>query len=236
MCLNILFKMKVFQINTVYNVGSTGRIAAQLKHEIENIDGECVVAYGRGRSDEINTYRVGTNIDLYSHVLMTRVTDKAGFYSKKSTQELIIRIKEFEPEIIHLHNLHGYFLHLGILFEFLKDYGKPVVWTLHDCWAFTGHCAHYASIHCDKWKSHCFQCARKKEYPASYWLDNSWKNYEKKRELFLGIRNMVIVTPSEWLAREVKKSFLGEYIVKVIRNGIYTKVFVPCKSKIREKR
>ena len=128
--------MRIFEINTVYNSGSTGRITADLKHAVERAGGECFVAYGRGGSRENNTLCVSSRADLYYHALMTRLTDRTGFYSRQATKKLIRKIQEFSPDLIHLHNLHGYFCHLEVLFRFLREYGRPVVWTLHDCWAF----------------------------------------------------------------------------------------------------
>ena len=135
--------MRIFEINTVYNSGSTGRITADLKHAVECAGGECFVAYGRGGSRENNTLCVSSRADLYYHALMTRLTDRTGFYSRQATKKLIRKIQEFSPDLIHLHNLHGYYCHLEVLFQFLREYGRPVVWTLHDCWAFTGHCASF---------------------------------------------------------------------------------------------
>lgn len=219
--------MRVFQINTVYNTGSTGRIVAQLKHTVEAAGGACIAAYGRGNAKEQNTYKIGSTADMYMHAFLTRITDKTAFYSNCRTQKMIKKIKEFSPDVIHLHNLHGYYLNIEILFDFLKNYGKPVIWTLHDCWAFTGHCAFYTSIECEKWQTHCSKCAKKKEYPASNLRDNSEQNFTRKRRAFTGIANMTIVTPSEWLAGEVKNSFLKEYEVRVIPNGVDTGMFRP---------
>lgn len=226
--------MKVFQINTVYGVGSTGRIAAQLKAMLECQSDQCVVAYGRGFSTEENTFKIGTNIDLYTHALLTRITDRTAFYSKKNTKKLIEKIREINPDIIHLHNLHGYYLSIELLFRFLKEYQKPVVWTLHDCWAYTGHCAHYSSKGCEKWKTKCEKCPQFRSYPSSFLIDNSKKNYLKKKELFTGINNLFIVTPSYWLKEEVEKSFLKEYKVKCIYNGIDLEVFKPTEGNFRK--
>lgn len=225
--------MKVFQINTVYNTGSTGRIAAQLKHTVEAAGGECIAAYGRGMSEEQNTYKIGSAADMYLHAFLTRATDKTAFYSNSRTKKLIGKIKEFNPDVIHLHNLHGYYLNIEILFDFLRGYDKPVIWTLHDCWPFTGHCAFYTSIECEKWKTHCSKCGKKNEYPASRIKDNSWQNFDRKKAAFTGVENMTIVTPSNWLAKEVEKSFLGEYEISVIPNGVDTELFSPTVGKIR---
>lgn len=226
--------MKVYHINTVYNMGSTGRIAAQLKHTLETQGDECVVAYGRGFSEENNTFKIGTKIDLYFHALMSRITDKTGMYSKRNTRRLIKNIIQFNPDVIHLHNLHGYYLNIELLFNFLKKYNKPVVWTLHDCWAFTGHCAYYSTSGCDKWKTLCKECSQRRNYPSSYFTDNSKNNFLQKKELFTSILRMTLVTPSFWLKREVEQSFLGKYDIKCIYNGIDTKVFKPTNGILRK--
>lgn len=227
--------MKVFQINTVYNTGSTGHIVAQLKHAVEETGGECLAAFGRGSSLEKNTYKIGSEPDKYFHALMTRFTDRTGFYSNGRTKKLIHELISFCPDIIHLHNLHGYYLNIEILFDFLKEFHKPVIWTLHDSWSYTGHCASYEAVHCEKWKTHCMHCPKQKEYPASRFTDNSQVNYERKKKVFSGVEHMRIVTPSHWLAAEVKQSFLKDYCVQVIPNGIDTDIFKPVKGNAREK-
>ena len=226
--------MKVFQINTVYNSGSTGRIAADIKHALEQDGHECFVAFGRGESLEKNTECVADKLDLYSHVLMTRLTDKTGYYSKKPTEKLIRLIKEFSPDIIHLHNIHGYYVNIEMLFEFLAEYNKPIVWTLHDCWPFTGHCAYFDMAECDKWKTGCYKCPALADYPKTL-RDNSKNNYLLKEQLFNLVDRVVFVTPSNWLADKVAESFLNKYLIKVINNGIDTDAFVYGEGNIREK-
>lgn len=228
--------MKILQINTVCGTGSTGRIATDLYKVIEQNGHECKIAYGRGYSPEgFETIKIGNKLDNYFHVLKTRIFDKHGFGSKNSTIKFINQIKEYNPDIIHLHNIHGYYINIEILFKFLAEFDKPVVWTLHDCWVFTGHCVHFDYIGCDKWINECYNCPQKNSYPSSYVFDNSKLNYEKKKELFTSIKNMTIVTPSIWLKNMVKRSFLGKYEVKVINNGIDLEIFKPTKSDFRKK-
>ncbi len=228
--------MKVLQINSVCGVGSTGRIATDLYKVLEEQGHECLIAYGRGTAPEgINSYKIGTNLDNYLHVARTRLLDQQGYGSKRPTIELVKKIKEYDPDVIHLHNLHGYYLNLEVLFNYLAESNKPVIWTLHDCWAFTGHCAHFDYVGCDKWKSECKNCPQKKTYPNSYGLDNSYQNFNKKKELFTRCNNLTIITPSQWLADLVKKSFLNKYPVQVINNGIDLNVFKPTPSEFRKK-
>lgn len=227
--------MKVFQINTVYGSGSTGRIVAGLKQLLEKRGDTCVAAYGRGDTQDKDTYKIGSLWDMYVHGILTRITDRTGFYSKKKTKKLIEKIEESKPDIIHLHNLHGYYLHVPTLFDYLKKSDTPVIWTLHDCWPFTGHCAYYTKAGCGKWKSGCSHCPEKKVYPASKLLDNSLRNYGDKKAAFTGVKNLTIVTPSAWLAGEVKQSFLKDYQVQVLPNGIDTTLFCPTQGDVREK-
>lgn len=227
--------MRILQINSVCGVGSTGRITTDLYKVLEEQGHECLIAYGRGTAPEgINSYKIGTNIDNYLHVARTRLLDQHGYGSKKATVELVKKIKEYNPDIIHLHNLHGYYLNLEVLFNYLAESNKPVVWTLHDCWAFTGHCSHFDYIGCEKWKKSCFNCEQKREYPFSF-FDFSNRNYEKKKKLFTSIKNMTIITVSEWLASKVKQSFLASYPIKVVPNGIDLDIFHPSKSDFRKK-
>ena len=144
-------------------------------------------------------------------------------------------MKKFEPDIIHLHNLHGYYINIEILFKFLKEYKKPIIWTLHDCWAFTGHCAHFDLYKCYKWRTVCYKCPQKKEYPKSLLLDSSRRNFIRKKEAFQGIEKMILVTPSNWLADLVKISFLGIYETRVINNGIDLNVFKETNGDFRER-
>lgn len=167
--------------------------------------------------------------------MCSRMTDGEGLYSSSATKRLVEKIEAYAPDIIHLHNIHGHYLNYPILFRFLKEYDRPVVWTLHDCWPFTGHCAHFDFIGCQLWQSGCHDCPQLSAYPKSYGMDHSRENFARKKQLFTGLRQLVLVTPSQWLAGLVKKSFLGTYPVQVIHNGIDTTVFKPTPSDFRER-
>ena len=228
--------MKILQINSVCGVGSTGRIAKSI-HDMLISDGhESYIAYGRNKAgNDPNIIKIGSMFDTYLHVAKTRVFDKHGFGSRSATLKFLKQVDKFESDIIHLHNIHGYYINIELLFEYLKHAGKPVVWTLHDCWAFTGHCSHFEHVQCDKWKSGCYKCPQINEYPSSFFADNSSANYKKKKELFTGVPDLQIVSPSKWLEGIVSESFLNGYPVKTIYNGIDLKTFYPRKSAIREK-
>ena len=231
--------MRILEINSVCGTGSTGRIACQIADVVVENGGEATVAYGRDYCEKgckVPTHRIGPDIGVKVHAGLSRITDRQGFYSKRITRRFVTFIRELNPDVIHLHNIHGYYLHLPTLFNFLSDYDKPIIWTLHDCWAFTGHCTHFDYIGCYKWKTGCYQCPQKRNYPASFFLDQSKRNWTEKKELFTSIRNMTIVTPSQWLADLVKESYLQKYPVKVIHNGIDLSVFKPTPSTWKEDR
>lgn len=230
--------MRLFQINTTVNTGSTGRIAEDIGLYIINQGGESMIAYGRNaKGSNSKTYKIGGKLDQINHLVQTRLFDTHGFHSKNSTVELIKQIESFDPDVIHLHNLHGYYLNVEILFDFLKKYNRPVVWTLHDCWAFTGHCCYFERVQCNKWKTHCCECPLQYLYPESIGKDNSRLNFDRKRKAFLGVKNLTIVTVSNWLMEQVKQSFLNEYQIQTVYNGVDLSIFKPldqieCKEKL----
>lgn len=220
--------MKIFQISSEVNSGSVGRIAEQIGEEVLEQGWESYITFARAnRPSQSNTIRIGTFIDVYWHALMNRVFDNDGFMARRTTSALIEKIKMINPDVIHLHHLHGYFINIEILFEFLSQSNIPLVWSFHDCWSFTGHCAHYEYVNCQKWQTQCYSCPQKGQYPKSLILDGSRRNYNDKKRIFTSVKNMVIVPVSNWLGKEVQKSFLRNYSVKVIQNGIDLDVFKP---------
>ena len=230
--------MKVLMINSVCGIRSTGRICTDIATELEKQGHEVKIAYGRENVPEQFqrcALRIGNDLDVRLHGIKARLFDKAGFGSKRVTEKFVEQIKNYDPDIIHLHNLHGYYINIEVLFNYLKNSAKPVVWTLHDCWAFTGHCAYFDFAGCEKWEKGCFGCPQKKSYPSSILIDRSEKNYIQKKRLFTTLSNMTVVTPSEWLAGLAKKSYLGKYNIRVINNGIDTEVFKPTLGNFRQK-
>ena len=218
--------MKVYQINVVCGTGSTGRIAVDLNRVICREGGVCRIAYGRGIApDGIDSFKIGNMRDLYFHAFMTRLTDRHGLYSGRKTRKLIADICSFAPDIIHLHNIHGYYVNYELLFQFLKVYGKPVIWTMHDCWAFTGHCAHYESVGCEQWREGCVNCANLNGYPATWNSYHISGNYSRKKMCFSVMKRMVIVAPSEWLRNQLLCSFFKGIPCKVINNGIDLEIY-----------
>lgn len=229
--------MKVLQINTVCGSGSVGRIAVDIVQAVEAEGGEGMVAFGRRKAPEgVETFYFGSKPAMLLHVLHTFFRGEHGFASGRQTEKLIQKIKEYDPDIIHLHNIHGFYLDVEQLFWYLKQAGKPVVWTLHDCWSFTGHCAHFDYVGCMKWKTGCENCPQYRSvYPYALFKDNSSNNYRRKKKSFTGVQNLVVVTPSAWLAGYVRQSFLGSYPVKIIPNGIALYKFRPVDRGLRQR-
>lgn len=229
--------MKILIINVCCGTGSTGRICTDLADMLIEQGHECKIAYGR--DDVPEKYRdiavkIGSSFSIYCNALKARLFDNEGFNATKATKKFIKWVEKYDPDVIHLHNLHGYYLNVKVLFDYLRTCGKKIVWTLHDCWAFTGHCTHFQSPHCNSWKTSCGNCARVKDYPKTF-FSHAKRNFRRKKDLFCGVPNLTIVTPSKWLAGLVKQSFLNEYPVRVINNGIDLTVFKPTERDFREK-
>lgn len=219
---------KILQINTVINSGSTGRITEEIGQLAIKAGWKSYIAYGRNeRPSQSELIKVGNHWDNKIHGLQTRLFDKHGLASSRATNNFIKQIEKIKPDIIHLHNIHGYFLNYEILFNFLKISNTPVVWTLHDCWPFTGHCTYFTYVGCNKWETECFNCPQKTKYPASFLIDRSKKNYNQKKELFNSLTNVTMVPVSKWMSGILKQSFLHKYPVKVIHNGINSEAFKP---------
>ena len=228
--------MKILMINVVCGIRSTGRICTDLATELEAQGHEVKIAYGRYEVPEKFqkfAVKIGSDFDVKLHAIKARLFDACGFGSKTATKKFIAWVKEFDPDVIHLHNIHGYYINVEILFDYLRTCGKKIIWTLHDCWAFTGHTAYCEALNCEKWQTGCGKCPGLKNYPKSF-IDRSAANWIKKKKLFCGIPNMTIITPSKWLAGLVEKSFLAEYPVKVIHNGIDTTKFFPMENDFRD--
>ena len=213
--------MRILQINTVYDTGSTGRIVAGLYNEALKSGYDPYAAFSRSDLPEgTNGYTIGNKVDFMCHVAQDILFDESGFGSKKETEKFLKWVDEIKPDIIHLHNIHGFYLQIEILFDYIKKKNIPVVWTLHDCWPVTGHCASFDYLGCNKWKTGCKKCPQHlQSYPYSI-IDKSEGNYLRKKKAFSNVSNMVIVTPSKWLSDIVKMSFLKDYSVKIIPNGI----------------
>lgn len=225
--------MKVCLINSVLT-GSTGRIARGTAERLRQRGDMPLVLYGRGeRSLLENEVRFERPGEVAMHAALSRLTDRQGFYSKAATKRLLTAMEAFQPDVIQLHQPHGYYLHLPTLFDGLRGMGVPVVWTLHDCWTLTGHCAYFDMARCTRWRSGCGDCPQKTAYPASLFMDQSKRNLAQKQQVFSGVKHMTLVTPSRWLGALVESSYLGQYPVRVLHNGVNRRVFRPVESGVR---
>lgn len=215
----------VVQINSVINKGSTGRIAQQIGEHVENQGWRHFLVYGRpSNPTNLDAYKISSYTDNLIHYGLSLALDAHGLGSQITTSKLCRWLSQINPSLVHLHNLHGYYLNYPILAKYLQEKRIPVVWTLHDCWAFTGHCSYYSDINCTKWHTECHTCPKKRSYPASI-TDRSKSNFERKQKLFKAFDSLQLVTVSDWLKGEVQKSFLSKLPVVTIHNGVDTKVF-----------
>ena len=227
--------MKILLINVVCGFGSTGKICTDLYDLLKEKNHECCIAFGRGTAPKgYYTYRIGSKFDNYMHVAKTRLFDAQGFASKKATNDFIQFINAYDPDIIHLHNIHGYYLNIELLFTYLKEKKKRIVWTFHDCWPYTGHCAHYLSNHCFDWKTICNNCKFHYVYPKSL-TDHCRRNFIRKKKLFTSIRSLTtIISVSNWLKTEIEQSFFYNFNIETIRSGIDINIFHFRESSLRE--
>ena len=212
-----------------------------LHKELADKGNDSYVCWARGRAAASDhEIKIGTMFDAYAHGIYVRLTDRMGFASKHATRKLLKKLDEINPDVVHLHNLHGYYINIEMLFEWLAKHDCQVRWTLHDCWAFTGHCIYFTYVNCMQWQSHCGcdrQCPQLKTYPKTYSKANCAKNFEDKKRLFTSIspERMTVIVPSYWLAGLVKESFLGDYRTIVQHNTVDTNVFKSTPSDFRER-
>lgn len=230
--------MKVIYINTC-SYGSTGNFITQLCKYVENANETAYLCVPNGRHNRYNKYSgnhiwIGGRLAEDTHLILSRITGCNGCFSLCATYRFLKKVKQVNPDIIHINNLHNSYINLPLLFGFLKRKKIPVIWTLHDCWSFTGQCPHFTIAKCEKWREGCFSCQQYKQYPKSY-IDMTRVMYKKKKTWFIGVEKLRIVTPSKWLADLVGQSFLKEYPIKIINNGIDFSNFKPTASVFREK-
>lgn len=214
-------------INSVCGFGSTGSICVDIANSLEAEGHKCYIAYGQRNTTYHRAYKIGTKIENHLHNLQSRAFGNQGYYSKNGTRKLIDFIKELKPDVIHLHNLHGNYLRLETLFKYLSSYEGKIVWTLHDCWAFTGKCTHYTDVNCQKWQTQCYKCPQVHKYPPSIFFDRTRGMYQDKKKWFSSINNPAIITVSNWLRQEVRKSFLKNKDIHMIYNWIDHRTFRP---------
>lgn len=222
--------MKVLLLHSQCAEGGISRIAFSICDLLEKRGDKGVYAFSRGyvpKGRQSSCFQFGSKMGVYSHVLASRLFDSSGLHSLFSTKKLLRYIEKYEPDIIHLNNIHGYYLNYQVLFDELSRINIPIVWTLHDCWAFTGHCVHFEDVGCNKWKVGCGCCPQKTEYPKSVFLDRSKENYVRKQKALGLVDNLTICVPSNWLKDKVERSFLSGRKCIVINNGINLDAFTP---------
>ena len=229
--------MRILHINSC-NFGSTGNIVLGIIRLAEQKKNECAMGVPLQRSNCKKEIKgqifIGNRVSRNIHLQLSRITGYNGCFSIFATKHFVEKIERYKPDIIHLHNLHNGYINLRMLFRYIKEHDIPIVWTLHDCWAFTGQCPHFTMVKCDKWKTGCHDCTQYRQYPESY-VDRTKTMWKLKKKWFTGVQNMTIITPSQWLADLAKESYLKDYPVKVIHNGIDLSVFRPTPSDFREK-
>ncbi|MBE6916280.1 MAG: glycosyltransferase [Ruminococcaceae bacterium] len=223
--------MKVVQINC-YASGSTGNIAKAIHRRLLDDGHESYIFYEVGNATEKNMFRIGNYFELHSHAVLARNLGRHGYFSHIPTCRLVRKLRKISPDVIHLHNLHGSYLNLPILFRYLEKSAIRVIITMHDCWLFTGKCPHFTFVQCEKWKETCGNCPQLASSPRCK-IDTTKKCLEDKKRWLTALSDVTLVTPSQWLADLVKESFLRDCSVKVIHNGIDLSVFKPTESDFR---
>lgn len=221
---------KLLQIDSCLGILSTGKITESIAKLAIAQGWECHIMHGAryvGKTIQ-HHYQVSSLIGEYIHYAESLLLDRHGLGSRIATKCIIKKIKEIKPDIIQLHCLHGYYINYKYLFEYLNQTTIPVIWTFHDCWAFTGHCTYFDFVGCERWKTECYSCIQKHKYPKSILFDRSRKNYLDKKTLFNSVKNLTIVPVSYWLGNLVKQSFLNKYPIRVIQNGIDINAFSAC--------
>lgn len=227
-------KGRIVQINPVVRTNtSTGRIMQEIGALAESAGWHNWCAYGKGRDGirpcTTDTIPVGGRFSIYLHGILTRSFDRHGLGSAAATRAFVKKLREINPDIIHIHNIHGYFLNYPLFFNYLRDSDVKVIWTVHDCWLFTGHCYYYSAIGCDRWQTGCGRCPQRDAFPRSLVIDRSRRNFIDKKKYFTSVpaERMTIVPVSHWMRSEMSRSFLKDYPFQVIHNGIDTSVFRP---------
>ena len=223
--------MRVILIDVNYKNSSTGKIVHDIARQLIADGHVAKVLYGRGLdlSDRIGE-KISFNWENYLHAMMTRLSGLVGFFSYFSTRRLIKRINEFRPDVVHLHELHGYYVNIKTVIDFLKEMKIPVIWTFHCEFMYTGKCGHAYS--CEQWKTECIKCPQLRVYPASLFFDFTNFMFNQKKEYMKDFHRLHIVSPSKWLADRVEESFLQKKKISIIHNGIDTRnIFFPRESK-----
>lgn len=230
--------MRIFQLNTVCGIKSTGRIAAEIGKLVEADGGECLIGTGANFVPDPAKHMAVKTLSVpkrKAYSLLIRWLDAEGCFNWFGTWKLTRKMESFRPDVVHLHNIHGGYLHAGMLFRYLKKKNIPVVWTLHDCWPFTGHCAYFDYSGCERWQTRCHDCPQLHSYPVCRGVDGSGRNHIRKQKQFTSLPNLTMVAPCRWMTEPLGKSYMKDYPVRVIYNGVDLKSFRPVESDIRKR-
>ncbi|MBQ8768971.1 MAG: glycosyltransferase [Oscillospiraceae bacterium] len=219
--------MKVVQINAVYGVGSTGRIALDIAGELRRQGHESYVFWAIDCREDENAHliRVGNTLDHKLHALLRRIDGKQGWHSKAATRKVCRELLRIKPDVVHLHNLHSNYIHLPELLRFLGEHKIPTLITIHDSWMFTcGFCAHYFYHNCDQWTKGCTSCpavgSGKRRAGA--------KMFRIKEDLYSRIPDLAVNGVSQWTTEAAARGMLKTAkISRCIYNWIDTQLFKP---------
>lgn len=227
---------RLLLINVALNWGSTGKIVEGIGNLARSYGWEVFVAHGARYQNpsSLQSIQVTSKVGEWVHYLESSLFDAQGLGSRCATKRFFKKLDEIKPDLVHIHNLHGCYINYPRLFTYLREHNTPVVWTLHDCWAMTGHCVHFMRTHCDKWKTGCYCCPQLRDFPPSYLLDRSRRNYTLKKSLFTSMEDMQITTVSSWLKSVAEASYLGKFPITVVPNGVNSVAFKPTERTIRE--
>ena len=227
---------KLLIINVALNWGSTGRIAEQVGSLAKDNGWNVMIAHGARYQNptQFSHYQVSSSFEEKMHWGISQFWDGQGRGSWFATKRLLKEIDAFQPDVVHMHVIHGYYINYGLIMNYFKEKNIPVVWTLHDCWAFTGHCAYFTAANCEKWKTQCCKCPIPHDFPNTF-LDRSKANYNRKKQVYGDMQNLVLAPVSQWLGDLVKESFLGKHEIQVVYNGIDVDVFKPSVSNFKKK-
>lgn len=215
--------MKVLLIHRDIGTGSVGKIVEDLYFGLKQNGDDCKIAYGflnKSKIDSSDLFSVCKPLDIKVHAFLSKITDRAAFYGKKNTKRLINFIKEYNPDIVHIHGSYGYWLDISVLYPFLAGFSAKTIITLHSCWDFTGHCCYFTKAKCNLWKTGCKKCPCKNDYPQSLFFDRSSRNYNDKKKLFAAFNNLFFIAPSLWMKGVAEQSFIKSFIIETIENGI----------------
>lgn len=230
--------MRIVELNTYCGSGSTGRIATDIADYAAKQGAETIIGYGTGSvppEAEVYALRIGRPLARKWHGFIRMFLDGEGYGSVLATRKLISFLKQYQPDVIHLHNIHGCYINHKLLFRYLRNANVPILWTLHDCWPFTGHCAYFDYADCERWKTGCHHCPQRTGYPILLGLDGSRRNYRRRQKLFTSLPNLTLTAPCEWMRSLLSESFLKALPSKVVYNGVNRNLFYPRESKLREK-